>query len=152
MKLTDFALIFVAVFLPVVIISYVNTSFIVKAEKNEMYYRNIINSATRDAVAAMKQVENSDIDYGYSGIIEKKVSISAKEAIRTFYSSLASNFGIMDNTNALEMIKMYIPVIAVIDYDGLYIHSLEEYSDGSREFVTKPKIKYTYTYVIKKTG
>ena len=75
MKLTDFALIFIAIFLPVVVIVYVNTSFVVKAEKQEMYYKNMINSSITDAVSSMKQIENEDvdIDYGYSGIKDKKV-------------------------------------------------------------------------------
>ena len=148
MKLTDFALVFLAIFLPVVIIAYVNTAFVVKSEKNEMYYKTIINSATKDAVSAMKQVENTDIDYGYSGIVDKKISINAKEAIRAYYNSLANNFGIKGNDNALERLKMYIPVIAVIDYDGVYIHSLEETTSGSLIFTTKPKVRYTYSYAI----
>ena len=39
MKLTDLALIFVAIFLPIVIITYVNTSFVVKAEKMKLEKR-----------------------------------------------------------------------------------------------------------------
>lgn len=152
MKLTDFALIFVAVFLPVVIIVYVNTSFVIKTEKNEMYYKNLINAATEDAVFAMKQVENSNIDYGYSGIVEGKVSINAKQAVDTFYNSLATNLKIEGDTQAIESLKMYIPVIAILDYDGIYIHSIEELQDGRLEFVTKPKIRYTTTYAIQETG
>lgn len=150
MKLTDFALIFVAVFLPVVILIYVNTSFVVKSEKQEMYYKNIINSAITDAVSSMKQVENEDvdIDYGYSGITDKKVSINAKEAISTFYSSLSHNFGIENNEISIERLKMYIPVVAILDYDGIYIHSAEELESGDVEFVTKPKVYYSYSYVI----
>ncbi|MBR6688477.1 MAG: hypothetical protein IKL68_00470 [Clostridia bacterium] len=150
MRLTDYSMIFIAIFLPIVIIAFVNTSFMIKSEKNEMYYKAIINSATKDAVAAMKQIESEDIDYGYSGIVDKKVSINPKAAITTYYNSLANNFGIKGNENALQRLKMYIPVIAVIDYDGIYIHSLEETTAGKIEFVTKPKIKYTYTYVIAK--
>lgn len=152
MKLTDFALIFVAIFLPVMIIVYVNTSFVIKSEKNEMYYKNIINSATADAVMAMKQVENPNIDYGYSGIVDKKVSINAEVAVNTFYNSLANNFGIVGDDTLLNRLKMYIPVIAIMDYDGIYIHSLEENQAGEINFVTKPKIKYTYTYVIEDKG
>ena len=150
MKLTDFALIFVAIFLPIVIIVYVNTSFVVKAEKQEMYYKNIMNSAINDAVSSMKQVENSDldIDYGYSGIIDNKVSINSNIAIDTFYNSLANNFNIANNETALTRLKMYIPVIAILDYDGIYIHSVEEDESGQISFVTKPKVNYTYTYVI----
>ena len=110
MKLTDFALVFVAAFLPIVIIAYVNTTFAVKSEKNEMYYRSIINSATQDAVAAMKEVEGSNIDYGYSGILNNKVSINAYEAINTFYTSLSRNFGIYPESQTLERLKMYIPI------------------------------------------
>ena len=150
MKLTDFSLIFLAIFLPVVIIAYVNTSFVVESEKNEMYYKTIINSATKDAAQAMKEVESTDIDYGDSGIVDKKISINADEAIRAFYNSLANNFGIAGNKSALNRLKMYIPVVAVIDYDGVYIHSLEETTDGSLIYTTKPKIRYTYTYAIVK--
>jgi len=153
MKLTDFALIFIAIFLPVVIIVYVNTSFVVKAEKQEMYYKNMINSAVTDAVSSMKQIENEDeeIDYGYSGIVDRKVSINAKTAISTFYSSLANNFGIANNENSINRLKMYIPVVAILDYDGIYIHSAEEQESGDISFVTKPKVNYTYTYVITET-
>lgn len=150
MKLTDFALIFVAIFLPIVVLVYINTAFVVKAEKQEMYYKNIMNSAITDAVSAMKQVENEDpdIDYGYSGIIDNKVSVNAKVAISTFYNSLANNFNIKDNEVSLERLKMYIPVIAIMDYDGIYIHSAETNADEEISFITKPKVHYTYSYVI----
>lgn len=153
MKLTDFALIFVAILLPVVIIVYVNTAFVVKSEKQEMYYKNLMNSAILDAVSAMKQVENenTDIDYGYSGIVDKKVSINTSLAISTFYNSLANNFNISGNELSLARLKMYIPVIAVLDYDGIFIHSAEEAESGDIEFVTKPKVHYNYSYVILKT-
>lgn len=150
MKLTDFALIFVAVFLPVMLIVYINTSFVVKAEKQEMYYKSIINSAVSDAVSSMKQVENEDqdVDYGYSGIVDNKVSINADVAVSTFYNSLANNFNIKDNPSSMYNLKMYTPVVAVLDYDGIYIHSAEKNESGDITFVTKPKVYYTYTYVI----
>lgn len=154
MKLTDFALIFIAIFLPIVVIVYVNTSFVVKSEKQEMYYKNMINSAVTDAVSAMKHIENEDqdIDYGYSGERDKKVSINSDVAISTFYNSLANNFNIANNDYSIERLKMYIPVIAVLDYDGIYIHSAEEKEDGDIQFITKPKVYYTYYYVITKTS
>lgn len=152
MKLTDFALIFVAVFLPIVVIVYVNTSFVVKSEKQEMYYKNLMNSAISDAVSAMKHIENEnvDIDYGYSGIVDKKVSINSKTAIDTFYSSLANNFNIANNELSLARLKMYIPVVAILDYDGIYIHSAEQDESGDTYFITKPKVYYTYSYIIVK--
>ncbi len=153
MKLTDFALIFVAVFIPIIAIVYINTSFVVKAEKQEMYYKNIMNSAVSDAVSSMKQVENEDqdIDYGYSGIVDNKVSINADIAVSTFYNSLGNNFNIKDNPYSMNNLKMYIPVVAVLDYDGIYIHSAEQEQSGDISFVTKPKVYYTYSYVLTKS-
>lgn len=152
MKLTDFALIFVAVFIPMMVIVYINTSFVVKAEKQEMYYKNIMNSAVSDSVSAMKHVENEDteIDYGYSGIVDNKVSINAKVAVDTFYNSLGNNFNINGNEISMSRLKMYIPVIAIMDYDGIYIHSAEQDESGDIHFVTKPKVYYTYSYVLTK--
>jgi len=153
MKLTDFALIFVAILLPILIIVFVNTSFVVKAEKQEMYYKNLINSAVEDAVSSMKHIENEnkEIDYGYSGIVDKKVSVNATTAINTLYNSLANNFNIAGNKQSLEDLKMYIPVVAILDYDGIYIHSAHQNESGNIEFITKPKVYYTYNYVISKT-
>lgn len=151
MKLTDMALIFVVILLPVVIIVFVNTSFVLKSEKQELYYKEIIESAVEDAVIAMKRVENEDknIDYGYSSIIDNKVSINADIAISAFENSLYNTFNIKGNAASEKNLKTYIPVIAVFDYDGVYIHSAEISEDGvSYEFITKPKRYYNYTYVL----
>lgn len=94
MKLTNLALIFLIIIFPLVMLAYVNTSYVVKASKQEVYYENLINVAIDDATNAMKQVENDDldIDYGYSGIVDNKVSINVNTAIDTFYDSLFNNF------------------------------------------------------------
>lgn len=152
MKLTDLSIIFVIILLPFIMIVYVNTSFVIKAEKEEMYYKKVIDSALRDATEQMKQIENSDItiDYGYSGIVDNKVSINAKVAVNTFYNSLFNTFNIQASEGARESFKKYIPVIAVFDYDGVYINSAEELASGEIEYILKPKQYYTYTYGIKR--
>jgi len=152
MKLTDLALIFVAIILPIVIIVYVNTSFVIRAEREEMYYKNMITSAVTDATNAMKVVENEDgkIDYGYSGIIDNKVSVNAEIAVDTFFTSLYNNLGIKGNAGSEKSLKSYIPALAIIDYDGIYIYSAEEI-DEEIQYVLKPKKYFTYTYYIEKT-
>lgn len=149
MKITDLALIFIVIMLPIVIIVYVNTAFVVKAEKQEMYYKNLMNAAIADGVTAMKEVENvnTDIDYGYSGDTDNKVSVNAKVAVDTFYSSLFNNFNIKGNNNSEINLKNYIPAIAVIDYNGVYINSAEKVGDKT-EWTIKPKKTFTYTYFI----
>lgn len=160
MKLTNLALIFVIIILPMIVMVYVNTSFVVKSQKEEMYYKNVIDSAVKDANNQMKHVENEDmqIDYGYSGSKDKKVSVNTDVAIDAFYNSLFNNFGILGNKKSEDSFKSYIPVIAIFDYDGIYIHSAEdEYDDfgiytGVIKYTTKPKQYYTYVYGIRESN
>lgn len=152
MRLTDLAIIFAAVILPIVIIVYVNTSFVVRAEKEEMYYKNLITSAITDATDAMKKVENDDskIDYGYSGIVDNKVSINAEVAVDTFFTTLYNNLGIKGNAGSELAFKSYVPALAMIDYDGIYIYSAEEDEAGNIDYVLKPKKYFSYMYYIEK--
>lgn len=151
MKMTDLAIIFVIILLPMIIVVYVNTSFVIKAEKEEMYYRAIIDSAIKDSVDAMKEIENinEEIDYGYSGIVDNKISINADVAIDAFFSSLYNNLGIKGSKTAEKELNKYIPLVAVFDYDGIYVHSAEiNNNTGIIEYVTKPKQLYVYTFGI----
>lgn len=155
MKLTDFALIFIGVTLPIIIIVYVNVSFTIKAQEQEIYYKKIINTALNDAANQMKEVENSDaeIDYGYSGTVDNKISVNAKVAIETFKKSLYNNFDIKGNESLEKYLMYFIPAIAIIDYNGVQVSSIEEYTkDGQStiDHVVKPKKYYTYKYYIYK--
>lgn len=146
MKITDLALIFIGILLPMIIIVYVNVSFTIKAEEQEMYYNKIINAAVQDAANQMKEVENQDSlnDYGYSGIQNSKVNINPEIAQKTFFNSLYNNFGIRGNEAAEQYLQTFVPVLAVIDYDGVYISSMS----NSGKHVIRPKRYYSCTYNI----
>lgn len=159
MKMTDFALIFIAIMIPIVIVVYVDISFLLKAEEERLYYINVINSAINDATHAMKAVETEeqDVDYGYSGISEKRVSVNARVAVETFFNSLYNKFEIDGDQASEAYLKTYVPALAVVDYNGVYIYSIEEYTnaadDGYKgekytEHVLKPKRYFTYSYEI----
>ena len=155
MKLTDFALIFIGVTLPIIIIVYVNVSFTIKAEEQEIYYKKIINAALNDASDQMKEVENSDveIDYGYSGTSNNKISVNSQVAVDTFLNSLYNNFGIKGNVYAENYLQYFIPAIAIIDYNGVQVSSIEEFEEDGQTVIKhalKPKKYYTYTYYIYK--
>lgn len=158
MKLTDLALIFIGIILPVIIIVYVNVSFTIKAQEQEMYYKKIINAAVQDAANQMKEVENDDktIDYGYSGLEDKKVSVNAEIAKDTFFKTLYNSLEIAGNDAAERYLQTFVPCLAIIDYNGVYISSQETYTNESNEKVTehvvKPKKYYTYSYYIVKNG
>ena len=158
MKITDFALIFLGVILPIIIIVYINVSFTIKAIEEEMYYQKLIDSALADAAMKMKQVESDDPenDYGYSGIVDNRVSINANIAAETFISSLANNLEIKGNKSAQNYLKFFIPALAIIDYNGVYIYSIEDYqhinssgvSENKIDHVMHPKRYFSYTYGI----
>lgn len=158
MKLTDLALIFIGVTLPVIIIVYVNVSFTIKAQEQEMYYKKIISAAVQDAANQMKEVENDDksIDYGYSGLEDKKVSINAQIAKETFFKTLYNSLGITGNEAAERYLQTFVPCLAIIDYNGVYISSEETYTKSGEkvtEHVVKPKKYYTYSYyIVKESG
>ena len=155
MKITDFALIFIGITLPIIIIVYVNVSYTIKAQEQEMYYKKLINAAVEDATSQMKEVESNDseIDYGYSGEYNNKISVNPEVAKDVFFSSLYNNFGISGNDGAEQYLQTFVPALAIIDYNGVYISSQEAYTNPSGEqeikHVVKPKRYYTYTYSIK---
>lgn len=153
MKITDFALIFVGITLPIIITVYVNVSFTIKAEEQEMYYKKIINAALDDASNQMKEVENSDkeIDYGCSGTSDNKISVNAQVGVDTFLNSLYNNFGIKGNDTAENYLQYFIPAIAIIDYNGVQVSSIEEFTENGQnviKHVLKPKKYYSYTYYL----
>lgn len=153
MKITDFALIFVGITLPIIITVYVNVSFTIKAEEQEMYYKKIINAALDDASNQMKEVENSDkeIDYGYSGTSDNIISVNAQVGVDTFLNSLYNNFGIKGNDTTENYLQYFIPAIAIIDYNGVQVSSIEEFTENGQnviKHVLKPKKYYSYTYYL----
>lgn len=157
MKITDLSLIFIAVILPMIIVVYVNVSFTIKAQEQEIYYKKIIDVASEDASNKMKEVENSDItvDYGYSGTENNKISVNAQVAVDTFLNNLYNNFGISGNKAAQRYLQLFVPAMAIIDYNGVQISSIEEYSDNGNtvmEHALKPKVAYSYDYTIVENG
>ncbi len=152
MKILDYAIVFVIIVLPIILAVNINISSKIKAQNLESYYKNLIDSAISDASKAMKEVENADseVDYGYSGEGEKKVSINAKHAVNVFFDSLFYNLDIKGNEQAEERLKMYVPAIAVVDYNGVHIYSVEKYKDSEGnslvKHIMKPKKYFTYSY------
>lgn len=163
MKLTDFALIFLAITVPIILVVYINVSYTIKAVEQEMSYKKIINAAVDDATYAMKEVESDDktIDYGYSGIWDKKVNLNAQIGVNAFFDSLYNNFGIKGNMSAEKYLQLYVPAVVVVDYNGIQTSSIEirEEIDSRTgetkqtiEHVLKPKRYYTYTYGVTNSG
>ena len=135
MKITDYALLFIAIILPYMIVLYINTTFTIKAEEMEMYYQKVIDSALDDAAYQMKQVESQDkkIDYGYSDSLNKKINVNAKVGVDSFFDSLYTTFQVKGNDVAESYLGLFVPAVAVIEYDGVTMSKNEivNTADGS---------------------
>ncbi len=158
MKITDFALIFIAITLPFIIVLYINITFTIKAEEMELYYQNIVNAAVDDAAYQMKQVESDDkqIDYGYSGSENKKINVNAQVGVDAFFDSLYNVLQIKGNEVAESYFDLFVPAVAVIEYDGVRVSQNETVigENGTSQVtrVLKPKRYFTYTYSIVRNG
>ncbi len=159
MKLTDFALVFIAIIIPYMLVLYINITFTIKAQELEMYYQRMIDTAVSDAAYEMKQIESDDkqIDYGYSGKENKKINVNAQVGVDAFLDSMCRNLGIAGNENAESYFSLFVPAIAVIEYDGVRVSANEniKLEDGTSgiDRVLRPKRYYSYTYsIVRKAG
>ncbi len=157
MKITDFALVFIAIILPFMLVLYINVTFTIKAEEMEMYYQNVIEAALDDAAYEMKQVESQDkaIDFGYSDKNNKKINVNAQVGVDSFFDSLYRTLEVKGNEAAEQYLNIFVPAVAVVEYDGVRISKNENVMDGgfsATKRVLKPKRYFTYTYSIVRNG
>ena len=71
--------------------------------------------------------------------------------VDTFLNSLYNNFGIKGNDTAENYLQYFIPAIAIIDYNGVQVSSIEEFTENGQnviKHVLKPKKYYSYTYYL----
>lgn len=150
MKLTDLTMVYIVILLPIVITVMVNTSIIVSSQKHELYTKTVIDSSVRDAVDSMKQVENEDSkgEYGYSNDIIGRISVDPNVAVTTFFDSMALNLGAVTDEYTSEELRLYVPAIAVMDYDGMYIYSVDNTDGIDLDYSVKPKVYFSFSYCI----
>ncbi len=158
MKITDFALVFIAIIIPFMLVLYINITFTIKAEEMELYYQTVLNSALDDAAYEMKQVESQDkqIDYGYSDKLNKKINVNAQVGVDSFFETLYNTFGVKGNEAGEGYLNLFVPAVAVIEYDGIRVSKNEivigNDSSSKVQRVLKPKRYFTFTYSIVRTG
>jgi len=137
MKITDMAVLFVIIILPFVLLMRIKTDNLKNAEYRSIQLNRYLDTAVEDAVNAMT----------VKGMNDKTV-ISREKALEAFFRTLYVNFGITADETSKDVLRVYIPVIVLIDYDGYWICSMETYKnslgDNIREMLWKPKKPYVY--------
>ncbi len=137
MKVTDISILFVIIILPFVQILRIQTDNLQNTAYRNMVIDRYIDAAVEDASEAM-------IVRGTYNM----VSISREKALSAFCSTMFTNFNVLGNETEQNKLMLYIPVMVLVDYDGYWVCSMEDYtnSEGSKEgkMVWKPKKPYAY--------
>ena len=142
MKIQHWAIIFLIIMIPFSIVcrNVINNKILLL--KDETRYNNIIDNASFDAVAQLKEFDN---EFGMGKNIPLTASIM-DACIDRFFNTLCVNFNLPANRQTAEAyFCRYIPAIIIIGYDGLYVYSCETTANGF-EFKLKPKIPYSYKF------
>ncbi|WP_105617909.1 hypothetical protein [Vallitalea okinawensis] len=136
MKITDLALVFIMICLPFLIVNEIQLDRLAYISYRNIEIDHIIDTAVEDGVALMLDVD------------QQGISINQERALDTFLQTLYLNFGLINDNLSKQRIMSYIPVVAIIDYDGLLLYSYTSYTNNSNEKriepIWYPKIYYTY--------
>ncbi|MGE7983789.1 hypothetical protein [Solibacillus sp. NPDC093137] len=146
MKITDYIIVFLIVALPAFFFIQM------KAEKTtdfvEMNHHNewSLTVSAHDAINVLSTNVVPKLEAGYHSY---KISPSDPQlAYETFIHSLAANYQVQDGVS-VNVLERYVPVFAVLDYDGLLLNVYKEYKDADGNVINErtwlPKIPFSYT-------
>ncbi|WP_066497536.1 hypothetical protein [Abyssisolibacter fermentans] len=135
MKITDLAILFVIITFPFVFLLNLRCDNLELAAYKKMELNRVLDCAVEDGVNDLVNVGG-----------DKRVVISKDRALQSFYNSLFINLDVIGNEIAQRKITGYIPVIAVVDYDGFYILSNDEYADKDGYKIISPMWKEKMPY------
>lgn len=101
----------------------------------------------------MNRIIDTSVEDGVSCLIERgkgsSVKINKEKCVDAFLNTLYLNFGITDDPYAKTKIAGYIPLIVILDKDGLYLYANETYKDiqgySMISAIWQPKITFAYT-------
>jgi hypothetical protein len=140
MKITNFGIIFILIIIPFMLFSHFEIRKETVSNFQNRSYDNIVEKALSDASEALIM----DVDVNR----DNRIEINKDYAIETFFKTLSLSFGYKDIID-IEYLKSYVPIIIIIDYDGIYTYSVEKYNALSGEILIKhvlhEKKYFTYT-------
>lgn len=133
MKITDLAIVFILFTIPFLLVTKIKSNNLSYASYKKVELNRILDTSVEDGASALFE----------------EGKINKNKCIDIFLRSLFINLNILDNNKMKEKIMNYIPVIVVLDIDGFYILSLEEFvnENNKKEFkrIWSPKIFYSYS-------
>lgn len=134
MKIETFILLLLLAFLAITLTYDTKQDTLVHISLVNERYDSILEHASDDAVEALVK-----LDAG------KNPDIQKDEAVSVFFHSLYAGFGVMGDPEAQEELKTYIPLIAVLDKDGVYFWYHGTYQDNGTNYAEMWSEKYPYS-------
>lgn len=146
MRITNFAILFIVIILPFVVINMLNVEAQIDSLFLESRYNSAIDAASQDAATML--IYNAK--QGNEALYEspKSVRLNKEKAAEAFFQTLYLNFGVADDPYAQGALARYVPALVAIGYDGYFIYSEQEYIDAKGEVLIKHawSMKKPYSY------
>lgn len=147
MKITDFAIIFVIIIFPIFLISGYHVGDQKEVQLLQMKYTSALRTAAQDAGRVLNMNELQELEAGYQS--DKYFRADKQLALQVFMQTLYLNLDIEDDPAAQEALKLYVPAVVIVDYDGYYVYAADDYVDSQgmqrSEYLWSAKKPYAYS-------
>lgn len=112
----------------------------------EVKYRSALRTAVQDGGRVLNMNEYQEKEAGYQSA--KFFRVDKELALSTFMHTMYMNMDIEDDPVAQATLQAYIPVVVIMDYDGYYVYTSDEYQDDKGNTLREPlwMAKKPYTY------
>lgn len=108
-------------------------------------YNSALTAGVQDGAFTMRMNSDANFESGYGTF--KFNHVNKEEALSSFFETLNLNFGAAEPIGQ-DVLSRYVPVIGVIDYDGLHINAFDKYENEHGTTTWKrvwlPEIPFTY--------
>lgn len=146
MKMGKLIILFVIISLPFFIMNSIKTDQIRKSNSLELRYNRVVDTATQDAAKILIMNAKQSHEAKYESF--KDVRINKEEAVQTFLNTMYLNFGVFNDRVGQGVIDSYIPIIAIVGYDGYDLYYMDQYVNESGQHIFKhvwsPTKPYAY--------
>lgn len=119
--------------------NYIEARRDITIDFREAHFSNVLNLAIDAATYDLYQGSGID-SHG-------RIELNRQGAIDSFFQTLNTNFNVIDQYEQ-EEIKAYVPLILIIDYDGVYAYAQQVYNEPSGNQVKKHRISEKRYYTM----
>lgn len=145
MKLTHYIIIFIIIISPLVFLAESRYSYTKETMELNSKYEASMTAAAQDAIHVLRTNVRPQLQNGYESY--KINPTNPQPAYDTFIKTLALNYDLTDSLS-IKNLELYVPVFAVVDYDGLLLNIYKEYTNERGEVIFErkwlPKVAFAY--------